>query len=310
MRLRTIPGLVAVIAALFWLAACDLEMGDMGRYSKDFHFSYPLNASGNIELDTFNGSVEITGWDQNTVDISGTKYGPTPEIADALEVKIDPTPAAISIRAVRPADRRGNQGAKFILRVPRTAVLDRIGSSNGSIHTQDGAGPARLRTSNGSIQVVGLRGNVDAQTSNASVELTDVDGDAVVHSSNGHIRAERLRGSLQGSTSNASINANLDRARGPVRLDTSNGGIDLRVPPAFANEIHAGTTNAGISVHLPRQTDARVSARTSNASISSDFEMKVQGEFSKNRLEGTIGQGGSLYELTTSNGSIKLIGDR
>ena len=35
--------------------------------------------------------------------------------------------------------------------------------------------------------------------------------------------------------------------------------------------------------------------------------MKVQGEFSKNRLEGTIGQAGSFIELTTSNGPIRLL---
>jgi hypothetical protein len=50
-----------------------------------------------------------------------------------------------------------------------------------------------------------------------------------------------------------------------------------------------------------------VVARTTNSSISSDFEVKMQGEFSKNRLEGVIGNGGSLIDLSTSNGSIRLL---
>ena len=53
--------------------------------------------------------------------------------------------------------------------------------------------------------------------------------------------------------------------------------------------------------------NAHVVARTTNSSISSDFEVKMQGEFSKNRLEGIIGNGGPLIDLSTSNGGIQLL---
>jgi DUF4097 and DUF4098 domain-containing protein YvlB len=139
------------------------------------------------------------------------------------------------------------------------------------------------------------------------VELTDVDGDATVITSNGHIRAERLRGSLQGTTSNGGIDAALETAAGPIRLETSNGGIDLRLPQKFTGDVRASTSNSGISLHLPPDASARVSARTSNSSISSDFEMKVQGEFSKNHMEGTIGGGGPLIDLSTTNAGIHLL---
>jgi hypothetical protein len=58
---------------------------------------------------------------------------------------------------------------------------------------------------------------------------------------------------------------------------------------------------------MPYQVNAQVVARTTNSSISSDFEVKMQGEFSKNRLEGVIGNGGPLIDLSTSNGSIRLL---
>ena len=201
-------------------------------------------------METFNGAVEISGWDQNTVDVSGTKYGPTQEAADNLEIRVDQSPSSVSLRAVRPPDLRGNRGARFVIKSAHP-VLDRITSSNGPIRIQDGAGPARLRTSNGGIHVQAFRGNVDAQTSNGPIELADVDGDAIAHTSNGHLRVERLRGLLQGSTSNGGITANLDRAKGPVRVDTNNGSIDLSVPAAYSNDIHATTSNSGIAVHLP-----------------------------------------------------------
>jgi hypothetical protein len=67
------------------------------------------------------------------------------------------------------------------------------------------------------------------------------------------------------------------------------------------------TSNSSITLHMPYQVNAHVMARTTNSSISSDFEIKMQGDFSKNRLEGVLGNGGPLIDLSTSNGSIRLL---
>ena len=297
-------------AALLGLAACDFEdFGGFDRYRQDFHYTYPLKSGGRLSVETFNGSVEVSGWDQETVDISGSKSGPTQEAADSLKVAIDNSPASVSIRVTRPSDRRGNMGARFVIKIPRAAYLDRIFTSNGAIRTQDGSGPARLHTSNAEIRVQALRGSLDAQTSNSSVELMDVDGDAKVHTSNGHIRTEGLRGALEASTSNASINARLAQvpADRPVRLETSNSSVELSLPANFANDIRVSSSNGGITLHMPYQVNAHVTARTTNSSISSDFEVKMQGEIGKSRLEGVIGNGGPLIDLSTSNGGIRLL---
>ena len=297
-------------AALLGLAACDFEdFGGFDRYRQDFHYTYPLKSGGRLLVETFNGSVEVSGWDQETVDISGAKYAATQEAADALKVAIDNSPDSVSIRVTRPSDRRGSMGARFVIKIPRAAYVDRIFTSNGAIRTEDGSGPARLRTSNGEIRVQALRGSLDAQTSNGAVELIDVEGDAKAHTSNGHIRTEGLRGALEAGTSNSSINARLEQvpAGRPVRLETTNSSVELSLPPNFANDIRVSTSNGGITLHMPYQGNANVMARTTNSSISSDFEIRMQGEFSKNRLEGVIGNGGPLIDLSTSNGSIRLL---
>ncbi|MGA2724282.1 MAG: hypothetical protein ABSG79_17970 [Bryobacteraceae bacterium] len=297
-------------AALLCLAACNFEdWGGFDRYRQDFHYSYPLKSTGRLSVETFNGSVEVSGWDQETVDISGAKYGSTQEAADELKIAIDNSPDSVSIRVTRPSYHHANMGARFIIKIPRAAYVDRIFTSNGSIRTLDGSGPARLRTSNGAIRVQALRGSLEAQTSNGSVELIDIDGDANAHTSNGHIRAEGQRGGLEADTSNGSINARFEQvpAGRPVRLDTSNSSVELSLPANFANDIRVSTRNGGITVHMPYEVHAHVMARTTNSSISSDFEVRMQGEFSKNRLEGVIGNGGPLIDLSTSNGSIRLL---
>lgn len=296
-----------ILAAALVLTGCDFDdLHDSERFSSDFHYNHPLPKGGRVMVETFNGSIEISGWDQSSVDISGTKYGPTQRAADDLPVSIDRTEDGISIRVVRPVERRNHQGARFVLKVPREAVLDRLVSSNGSIRTSDGVGPARLKTSNGTISVLGLKGSLSATTSNGAVELFDIDGDVQAHTSNGRVRAERLRGTLDATSSNGSITADIVRTDRAVRAETSNSHIDLILPPDYNRDVRASTSNGGITVRLPERLNARVVARTSNSRITSDFELQMRGEIGKNHVDATIGSGGPVIDLSTSNGSIRL----
>lgn len=295
-------------SALLCLTGCDLEdLDSVSKYNRDFHYSYPMKTGGRLEIETFNGSIDISPWEQNTIDISGTKYGPTPEAADSLRVDVTNSPDSVAIRVVRPSMRRNNEGARLVIKVPKDVLLDRIVTSNASIRTIDGVGPARLHTSNGSIHVQDLKGALNAETTNAAVELDGVEGDVTAHSSNGHIRAERVRGSLEAHTSNSSVNLKVERADKPVRVESSNGAVDVSLVPDFSSNVHVNTSNSSITVHVPDEPNARLIARTSNGNITSDFDMRVHGELSKNHMEGTLGRGDGLFDLNTSNGGIRIM---
>jgi len=306
MRALLVP---PVLAAMLTLAGCDIDdfNGNWQHFSRDFHYSYPCAPGSRISVETFNGSVEVSSWDENTIEIDGAKYGPTQAAADNLRIDVDHSAGSVAIRAVRPVERRNNQGARFVIKVPRAVVLERITASNGSIHTGDGIGPSHFRTSNGSVRVERLHGRLDAETSNSRVDLVDVEGDAQLRTSNGSVDVRALRGSLDASTSNGSITAQIDRTTSDVRVTTNNGSVNLELPPDFASGVRAHSSNSSITIHLPASTNAHVIASTNNDSISSDFEMKVHGEISKTHLEGDIGKGGPLIDLDTSNGGIRIL---
>jgi DUF4097 and DUF4098 domain-containing protein YvlB len=268
--MRTRYLLPVLAAGLLSLTACDIEELNGARFTSDFHQTRPLDTTGKVSVETFNGGIEVSTWDQDSVDIFATRYGPTQQAADDLEIRVDNTSDIVSVRAVRPSIRHGNQGAKFVLRVPRNAVLDRLTTSNGGIRVQHGAGPARLHTSNGSIHVLDLAGSLEAESSNGS------------------------------------ITADLSRDTGPIRTQTSNGSIALTLPANFRDDVRAHTSNGGITVHLPPGMNARISARTSNSRITSDFDLRMQGELGRNHLDAVMGNGGALVDLSTSNGSIHL----
>lgn len=279
---------LALIPALVLMTGCDFEdMDGFSRHHEDFHFNYPLKTGGRLAVQSFNGSIEISPWDQENIDISGTKYARSPsDIAD-IKIEIDHTADSVSIRATRPMTRNGNHGARFVIKVPRSAVLDRVTTSNGAIRASDGVGPGRFKTSNGGIHVFGFRGELNADTSNGTIELNNVDGSVSGHTSNGKVHGEALRGALD--------------------FTTSNGGIELTLAANTNSPVRAHTSNSGITLRLPGEINARISANTSNGSVSSDFEMRMRGEINRHHLEGTLGSGGPLIDLSTSNGSIRLV---
>ncbi|SRR5579875_127624 len=304
--LRLVPAAALLAAAL--LAACDdFDIGGMmDRYREDFHYSYPLEAGGALEVDNANGSIEISGWDKETIDIEGSKYAGSEARMREIQIDISRSPGSLRIKTVPPLDRHGNYGARFVIRLPRRCQLAGIISSNGAIRVDGIEGPVRLKTSNGAIRASSIEGTLDARTSNGSIEVSGACGDTTLHTSNGGIRAEVRRGGFEAATTNGPITARLTGPDPrPVRLESSNGHIDLTLNAA--REVHAETSNSSIVVRLPDSIGATVRAHTSNSSISSDFDLTAHGAISRRRLEGTIGTGGPLLDLGTSNGSIRIV---
>jgi hypothetical protein len=278
---------LALLASTLLLAGCCIDdFGSSERYSEDFHYSYPLRPDGRISVENFNGSIEISAWDQPSVDVSGSKFASSTAARDAIKIEVTPAPDSVSIRTVRPFEHR-NTGARYVLKVPRKIELQRVVTTNGSIHVTGINGPARLKTTNGGLRVISLDGPLDGVTTNGSIELERIQGDCNVKTTNGRVRAEAVSGAFEASTSNSGVDARLDQLRpGGVRVATSNGGITL---------------------HLPEPLNGRLLARTSNGSVHTDFDVRVQGEMRKNHLEGTIGSGGPVLDLSTSNGSIRIL---
>jgi hypothetical protein len=300
-----------VCAAALATSGCDFDgadwAGDSNRYKEDFAYDFKLQPGGRIFLENFNGSVEVLGWDKDAVQVTGTKFASREQIMREIKIDTMSEPNYLRIRTIRPVERNCNCGAKYILRVPNKVTLERIESSNGSIRAEALEGTSRLQSSNGSIRTWSVKGDLEATTSNGSIELGQFQGSAVLKTSNGRIRADGIRGRLDADTSNGSIDVTVaDPEQGrPLKLSTSNSSISLVMEKWSGNPIVAHSSNASVNVRLPEGVNADLRARTSNGSITSDFEVTAR-EMSKSRVEGRLGAGGPLIDLSSSNGSIRI----
>ena len=298
-----------ILLAMVVLTGCDFDdWGDSGRFREPFSSNHPLKSGGRLYLETFNGGVEILGWDKESAEISGEKYAATEDLLHQIKVDISSQPDSLRISVMRPFDRRGNFGASFVLHVPKRLMVDRVETSNGSLRVESIEGPVRMKSSNGGVKIWQVKGDIDITTSNAGIEVGQFEGAAILHSSNGRIRADGVRGAFEGNTSNGSIDVNITELSvgKPLRLDTSNSSINVTMAKWNHNDIYADTSNSSINVRLPEGINARFKGDTSNGSVTSEHEITVTNK-GKTHLEGTIGSGGSSIVLDTSNGNIRLL---
>jgi DUF4097 and DUF4098 domain-containing protein YvlB len=302
---------VAALEVAPFQIGCDLEsIADASdRFREDFHYTYDLKPGGRLIVENLNGSVEILGWEKESVQITGTKYASREDLLKELKIEAKSGDNSVEVRTVHPIGRHGNMGAKYFIRVPRQVQLERINSSNGQIRVEDIQGNAHLETSNGGIRLRQFEGRLDARTSNGPVEADSIGGDAVVHTSNGGIRLERVAGSVEAGTSNGGVHVRMSKPKPNDRLvfESSNGSIDLELESLDNNEVRVSTSNSSITLRMPASMKARLRASTSNSSITSDFDITTHGTLRKNQLEGDLNGGGPLIDLRTSNGSIKIL---
>jgi DUF4097 and DUF4098 domain-containing protein YvlB len=297
-----LPAVLAVFTA-----GCELDgFAGSRRHTEPFHYRYDLAPGGSLSMENFNGSIEIEGGNQSHVEIDGEKYASTRDRLDRIRIEVTPSPDSIRIRTLRDGGYRGNGGARYRIRVPASTRLDGIRSSNGPITVTAVAEVGRLKTSNGPVHVRDSRGNADVDTSNGPVEIRDFQGPASVHTSNGPVTVSGISGRLDVVTSNGPVRAGVAATDSPVRLRTSNGPVTLDLETPRFSDVTVSTSNGPVNVRIPSGAAADVRAHTSNSSIDCDVENARINSKSRTSLSATLGKGGPLLDLATSNGPIHL----
>ena len=250
---------LGTVCALLVLAFAAHASDHRGALSEEFHQSYALTPDGRIELDNINGPVHISSWDQNQVKVDAVKYADTKERLDEAKIEIDARNDSISIRTKYPDHNQSwNWGShnnpasvEYTLTVPRTARLDEI------------------KLINGSLDVTGMSGEVNASCINGRLEAHDLSGRA--------------------------------------RLSTINGRLDARFGQLASNSVELNSVNGSVELTIPSDSKAELEADTVSGGINNDFGLHVNHHnFVGHDLRGELGSGGAHISLKNVNGRIEI----
>jgi hypothetical protein len=129
-----------------------------------------------------------------------------------------------------------------------------------------------VKTVNGKIVVSGKYDRAQLKTTNGRIEVSGDFGWLEASTTNGSLVVAGVRGKINLRTTNGSIKAELDR------------------------------------LALGQEANAYLSARTVNGSLRLEYPVTVEGEVSRRKIEGKLGQGGEIrVSLEVTNGSISLV---
>lgn len=256
---RHIPLLVALAGLALGSLACDVAFQGLHASATDtWQKRYTLAEGGRFELSNVNGTIEVTP----SADVTGVEVvaerraraGSEQAARDVLKSsRIVEQVSADAIRLEVPREggvRMGRRGLEvnFKVKVPKGAAVS-VSTLNGAVRVDGVLGGAKIRTTNGEITGEGLGGKLDAGTTNGAIKVavTGVEADG-------------------------------------IRLDTTNGEIELR---------------------MPADARATISARWTHGSFETSG-LKPEGETERRRYDGKLNGGGPRVELSTTNGGIRI----
>jgi len=212
----------ALLGALSAFVAISLQAHAsdwQGSETEEFHQTYPLSATGSVELENINGSVQIKAWDRDEVKVDAIKHAGSKERLQEAAIKIEASRDSISIRTEYPRHDHNVWNSKhdepatveYSLMVPRNARLSEIKLVNGNL------------------------------------DLEGVNGEVRVSCVNGRLSARKLGGRAELSTVNGKLEASLDRLASPVDVSSVNAAVLLTLPSDAKANLEASTVSGSIS---------------------------------------------------------------
>ena len=261
------------------------------RATGDEQIRIDAPASHNLRVHNTNGRTTVIGEERDDIEVqvAKTARAESTEAARQLldEIRlihgISGETLELDVEVPRKWNRRGH--ANLELRVPRGMNVD-------------------VAVSNGKIAVTNLRGRVRARSSNGSVMIDDVVGDIEVATTNAKVCCAATRGRLVARSSNGKIE--LDEHSGSVDASTSNGLIRVSMEEVGSAGVQLATSNGRILLELPEEVDADIDIRVDNGVIRNDRALCKATRATNGQVKGQLGTGGALIKLRTSNGSISL----
>jgi len=235
---------------------CREQRWNNDRYGVCEVRQYTLMAgAGALSIDAApNGGIQVTGGPRSDVFIEARVVATADNEARAKEI-------ASGVRIDAVSDKVTADGPSGLGRHESWHVSYRV-----AVPTQTSL---QLKSSNGGISVADVEGRIEARTVNGGVKFTNLAGEVMGRTSNGGVEID-----LNGSTW---VGAGLD-------VETSNGGVRIRIPEQYSARLEAGTLNGGFDI---------------------DFPLTVQGRVDR-EIAANIGAGGPLIRVRTHNGGLKV----
>ncbi len=260
-------------------------------------------AAGRVDISNISGSVTVSGWSQDRVEVTGT-LGRNVE-----KLIVERTGDNVLIKVEVPRNSGRGVASELHIKVPINSSLD-IGTVSADIEVTGVDGEQELRTVSGDVETEFSGARTWAESIGGDVEVTGdgavgvvkvstVSGDATVFQVSGEISAEAVSGDVvvsEGSFSRAALGS----VSGNVLFQSGLGNDGSLV---------VDTVSGTVEITFDGEVSARFDVETINGGIRNCFGPKAQ---RKSRygpgwaLEFVEGDGRGRVAVSTVSGGVNI----
>ncbi|MBM3751515.1 MAG: DUF4097 domain-containing protein [Acidimicrobiia bacterium] len=285
-----------VACAVLLSTACSVNVDHQGHIKRDDK-KFVVDGIATLNLSTFDGVIEIRGWDRNEVEVAIEQRAQDKDTVDKIQVTSEQKGDTITVDVRYSGSSRyigigvfTSPTARLIINAPRKVNVI-------------------ARTGDGSIVVDRLNGRLELKTTDGTVRTTETSGTLLVESGDGSIRIEDVAGIVEARTDDGAVR--VTGVPSSVRVRSGDGSVVLRVRRGaiMTDDWMITTRDGSIVAELPEGFNALIEAEPGSGDRArSDLELadQVGGTREQRTLRGRLGTGGKLLTLRTGDGSIRI----
>jgi DUF4097 and DUF4098 domain-containing protein YvlB len=258
-----------------------------------------------VEVSNVQGSVEVTTWDRNEVQLVAELE------SDKDELEFEATERMVRIEVDRPHGKYHNDedDAYLTLNVPKGVRLI-VDTVSADINVSGVRGEQNLQSVSGEVGTQSFDAPVTATGVSGEITIAGNGGKAVVRTENvsGSATVSGIRGSFQGEVVSGEIRASIAQAE-RIEVSTVSGEIDISAELTPMARVEMESVSGTVTLRIKPPVNADFDIESFSGSIENCFGPKPR-DTSKytpgTELNFTQGKGGARVELQTLSGEITI----
>jgi hypothetical protein len=269
---------------------------------------HAASANAHISISNVAGSVTVTAWDRNQVQVGGELGDGTKPLEitggnSDLTIKVEPQGGSGWFNWS--GDNRMGE-TRLEVRVPRAAsvgvrvvsaplVID--GLDGGNIDVDSVSGRARINARSASLKVKTVSGGIELAGHAGQADLQTVSGDILAPTLGEGAKLQTISGHIQASG-------------GPWRhltLSTVSGDVQLAGSLAADGNIGIDSMSGDVQLQLPGNTSGKLRASSFSGDLRSDFGTPQKPEHGPgSSLDATLGDAHGVINVETFSGDLRI----
>jgi len=259
--------------------------------------------SGAVEISNVAGTVRVTGWDRNEVEVTGELGEGTERLDFAVIDKVT------RVKVILPNRSNNVEDTDLVVRIPTASRLA-VTTVSADIEVQDVTGAQRLQTVSADIRTEAAAEDVECKSvsgdvavngsgKKALVTITTVSGDAMALKVAGEVNANTVSGNLTlglGETTRS-------------RLRSTSGDLTMASVLAADGRLDIESISGDVRLELHGPVNAEFDVTSFNGEIRNCFGPKAvsTSEYAPGKeLQFREGQGTGRVRIKTLNGDISV----